>query len=775
MSTPGPHLRTPFIPSRGKDLGGVRLIDAVSTEGALVLADDLQWADATSLALLGLIARRISRLGMVLAYRPEEVSPDSPLAGFLAELPRLAGDPLVVPLGPLSHEAVIRLVSHEGLARTITQATDGTPFAVTEVVRALVAGRAVEWQPDGRWRPRSDKASGLALEAARAGQRRAIEARVKAQPSSGRQLLCLLALLGREAPSRLLAISGGFEPKKVLDELDALARAGLVRFAEAGWASAHDLIGETVAEGMARAERGRLHEMLAVGLGAVGSDPSELARHLAGAGDREKAAEALGEAARQRLARHASAEAEHLAEAGLALDPKPPVRSGLLEVRAEARARRGDLAGAREDLRAALAGQDRGAERSRLLARMAMMASGSEDLALAAELSELAISQAGNQPDARAEALFVGAIVDMNADRRARAQARFDEALALFERLGNARGIADILDGRAMAALLEGKLRPAAEAFDRVARLFMDSGELLRAVTPRASRGLALVWMGRPGEGLPDTDEALDLARTLGHPEGEAYALWCRSEALAAVGRTTEALESAGAALAIAERLGHGEWTATSLRGLGIARQAAADLEGAEGAFRQSLEVAEHHHLPHFESFAAARLASVLIGRGKLSEAEPMVARALATGLPLSLYEARLAQAQLAAARDDPGSQGLIAQALRSQKPESICQARRRSSSCSLLSLEPGRAWGDLDREGMAVSVGFRRGLSQALGSACHGEVGEEHVDGRLANRHLGDLRVLRPHLGRGGHGPPFGGALSSGGWVLSAAAQVES
>src|SRR5207302_5315865 len=129
---------------------------------------------------------------------------------------------------------------------------------------------------------------------------------------------------------------------------------------------------------------------------------------------------AFAEAAAQRLGRFAHREAEQVAEAGLALRPSDEVRSSLLEVRAEARAVTGDLVGAREDLRGALAGAPGGTRRSHLLTRMALLASGSEDLDRASELAELAIAEAGHHPAARSDALSVAAIIDMNADRRVR-------------------------------------------------------------------------------------------------------------------------------------------------------------------------------------------------------------------------------------------------------------------------------------------------------------------------------------------------------------------
>src|SRR5207244_7008760 len=97
--------------------------------------------------------------------------------------------------------------------------------------------------------------------------------------------------------------------------------------------------------------------------------------------------------------------------------PRAPVRSALREVRAEARARAGDLPGARDDLRGALASLPAGAGKSRLWTRMALLASGAEDLVRAAELAELAVAEAGQDAGARAEALSVGAVIDMQGGR----------------------------------------------------------------------------------------------------------------------------------------------------------------------------------------------------------------------------------------------------------------------------------------------------------------------------------------------------------------------
>lgn len=290
------------------------------------------------------------------------------------------------------------------------------------------------------------------------------------------------------------------------------------------------------------------------------------------------------------------------------------------------------------------------------------MFSGSDDLVRAANLIELALTEAGDDPAARARALAAGAIIDMNLERRARAQRRYDEALALFAQVGDARGVADIRDARAMAVFLDGEIDAAIDAFEQAAQLFVDSGNLLRVVTPRSTRGHALVFAGKAEYGLADTDAAIELANALGYLEGEAMAHWHRSETLTALGRVDEAIASAQQAVSLAARVGHRGWSATASRALGIAYEAAGDLAAAEAAFRRSVELSTH--FPLFACWAHSRLALVLIATGRLDEAARHVDEALVTGPPLGHYEARLAGCALARARGDADASSLLTDAI---------------------------------------------------------------------------------------------------------------
>ncbi|MGH8991151.1 MAG: ATP-binding protein [Acidimicrobiia bacterium] len=641
---------------------GTRVLGAAVGKGALVVVDDLQWADATSLGLLGLAARRVPEAGLLVAYRPEEVAVDGPVEHFLDDIRSVRAQVVEVPVGPLAREAIAALFADAELVAAVADETDCSPLAVAETVRGLSVEGTIELDARGRWAPCRPDAGGRAREVARSGERQAIATRAERQPADRRELLRLVALVGRETPARIFTRATGTAEAHVLDGLNALARSGLARLGDGGWAPAHDLIGEVVAERLDRAEGGRLHQLLARALQAEGGDPAEIARHLEGAGDRAAAAGAFSEAAHQRLLQYAGDEAGELADAGLELEPHPALRAGLLRTRAEARALRGDLVAARDDLRAALPSLPRGPERSRALARIAEITSALDDFVQAGEVIELALAEAGDDRRARAEALAIAAFLDVNRTEIEAGEARAAEALVLFEELGEPAGVASVVDLRAMAAFFRGRLTEAAVLFERAARLYRDTGQLMKVGLPHVMRGRILMVGGRLEEALEDAEAALDLERSLGQTEGEATALYVRTEVLCLLGKADEAWTDARAGLALGQASGHRESISMNLRAVATCRRATGDLDGAEAALRQSLEVAAGHPLQLHVT--AAVLASLLVERGHLDEAERYANQALGGGIGIPKFESRLVLAEVALARGDPDAERLAGEAL---------------------------------------------------------------------------------------------------------------
>ncbi|MBI3799183.1 MAG: AAA family ATPase [Deltaproteobacteria bacterium] len=130
------------------------LVQALTTEAPLVLVvEDLQWSDYSTLDLLAFLARRreTARLLFVGTYRPVDVIlRDHPLKGVkqemvmhgrCAELPlellteKVVAEYLSVRFG----EAAVRELSLQELARRIHQRTDGNPLFMVNLVDYLVA------------------------------------------------------------------------------------------------------------------------------------------------------------------------------------------------------------------------------------------------------------------------------------------------------------------------------------------------------------------------------------------------------------------------------------------------------------------------------------------------------------------------------------------------------------------------------------------------------------------------------------------------------------
>jgi DNA-binding SARP family transcriptional activator/tetratricopeptide (TPR) repeat protein len=639
----------------------VRIIAAAVEEGGLVLVDDVQWADSTSLSLLQALLLRVAGLGLVLAFRAEDVPEGGPVASFLASMLE-TGSARALALAGLSSGEMSELIADDDLVRAIAEETEALPMVVSGMIHKMSREGDLLLDGRGRWRLRPGTDPARAREVARGGAREVMIARIGHLPAGRKESIAMLALLGRETPARLVAAARKRDEGPILDALRSLSGVGLVRLGDGGWATANHLVTEVVIAGLPKEDRARLHGMLAIVLRQEEAEPSELARHLAGAGDREGAAVEFLEAAQRRLDQIANDEAVALADTALGLLPVPTVRSRLLAVRAEARRRRGDLAGARSDLDEALVGLGPGAVRARILGEMALLQARVEDPVRGGELASLAIADASGDPRARAEALAVGAVVDLSGGQLDRAERRSAEALALVEQAGDVVGMARILYCRAMATLIGGRIREAVVAFEGANAWFVEPGEALRLWNPQATRGHARALMGEAEEGLAEIDAALEWARMAGHPQAESSCRWHRAEALIVLGRTEQAIEAATEGLGIARDLGHKEWTAAGLLAVGVGWGAAGDLDAAEVALRDAMAVAERN--PLFASWAGARLARILVRKGDLHAAGSLLQDVRVMGVPLTLYEARLARAELASAQGKD-ARAMAAEAMR--------------------------------------------------------------------------------------------------------------
>ena len=236
------------------------LRDLAGTAGLLLMLDDLQWADAETLAILDYLAVTVTgeRILCVVAVRSEETAAAQPLLDRLAT----SSSGMTVEVERLSPSAVGGFIRATlatdaipaGLTTILDARAEGLPLAVEQVLADLVVAGALVGA-DGRWTV--VETGDLAVPS---GFQRLVERRLGRLDPVERTVVGAAALLGREFDWSMLSAAIGLDDAVVLSALDAAIAAHLVerRRGSTQLAFRHALIREGVLTGLSPKDRVRL-------------------------------------------------------------------------------------------------------------------------------------------------------------------------------------------------------------------------------------------------------------------------------------------------------------------------------------------------------------------------------------------------------------------------------------------------------------------------------------------------------------------------------------
>ncbi|MFC4912003.1 BTAD domain-containing putative transcriptional regulator [Actinomadura gamaensis] len=301
-----------------------------------VVLDDLHWADAATLELLGGGLGTRAPILVVAAYRADE---SGHLTETLASLARAT--PLRLALPGLDDEAVAELVRTECEADDetvagIAERTGGNPFYVRESARLLNGEGAL-----------------VALSEVPEGVRDVLRRRLARLPEGGVSVLRLAAVAGRESSVDVLVKAADADEDGVMDALDAGVIAGLLDEPAPGRVRfVHALVRDTLVADVSRLRAARMHARIADALEGSG-DIAALAHHYARAGS-PKAVGYCVRAAKLAEARYAHDVAVCLLRDAVANSTGPDERVELLGRLLRAQIRAGAVAAARETRREAV-------------------------------------------------------------------------------------------------------------------------------------------------------------------------------------------------------------------------------------------------------------------------------------------------------------------------------------------------------------------------------------------------------------------------------------
>ncbi len=369
------------------------------------------------------------------------------LPGIAARVTRLA----LEPLGAEAHAAVVEelLGLAPALSRTLRADTGGNPLFAVQTVTEWVESGALAPTPAGY-----AARSGVSLTVpptleALADRRIARIVDGLPDPAGARRALEVAAALGDAVDDgewRAACAGVGVAPSEALEA--ALYDAGIARAGRGGWLFAHAFVRRALLDRMRGSPRWAAVHRACAAAARVGRSPTtRRARHLIAAGALPEAIDALAVAAGERLdggdytrALELCAERAALIErAGLPADDVRRLRTWPIEISA-----------------------------LRFTGRPA------DSLALAARFDRAAIDPA--HLDVLAErARIRGARAAFMGDAEANADG-YQEAVALYHRLGDARGMARALHGLGWSRLLYGRFADAVEVMRRSRRVAAEAG-----------------------------------------------------------------------------------------------------------------------------------------------------------------------------------------------------------------------------------------------------------------------------------------------------------
>jgi tetratricopeptide (TPR) repeat protein len=295
----------PISPEHERD----RLFEAVSQfvtnisreAPLLVVLDDLQWTDQSSLLLMHYLARGVYRASMVIlgAYRDTDIDEKHVLSSVLTELNRerlLKSLPLKRMSSYDASEMIKRLLEQDEVpsefCELVYQKTRGNPFFVEEVIKSLKEEEVIV-RKENQWKV--EEVSKIEFPKT---VKSVIKARVGRLDDECQNLLTLASFVGNDFSFESLCGVTGFPEDKVLDLMEQMLKTGLVKErvirGQDVYSFADIIVRDVVHEEVSHLRHKKLHGNVGRALEKVYEKNvdehfGELALHFLEFGDQEKA------------------------------------------------------------------------------------------------------------------------------------------------------------------------------------------------------------------------------------------------------------------------------------------------------------------------------------------------------------------------------------------------------------------------------------------------------------------------------------------------------
>jgi tetratricopeptide (TPR) repeat protein/KaiC/GvpD/RAD55 family RecA-like ATPase len=299
-----------------------QFITNISREAPLlVVLDDLQWTDPSSLLLLHYLARGVQKTSLLLlgAYRSTNIDAKHPLTPILTELnrERLPQSVYLKRMSPEDISEVIKQMLEQDdvpleFCKMIYEKTRGNPFFAEEVIKSLKEEEII-YREENRW-----KIKEITKIEFPETVKSLIKARIDRLDNEHQNVLTMASLVGNDFTFSALQGVIGLEEDKLRKIVDELLKTGLLKHRvvreEDVCSFADIIVRDVVYEEVGTFERKKLHRSVGTALEKVYARKvdehlGELALHFLEGGDKEKALDYFLKAGEKAQKTYANAEA----------------------------------------------------------------------------------------------------------------------------------------------------------------------------------------------------------------------------------------------------------------------------------------------------------------------------------------------------------------------------------------------------------------------------------------------------------------------------------
>jgi predicted ATPase/KaiC/GvpD/RAD55 family RecA-like ATPase len=269
----------------------------------LVVLDDLQWTDPSSLLLLHYLARGVQKTPLLLlgAYRSTGIDSKHPLTPVLTELNR-ERLPQSVSLKRMSLDDISEMIKQileqddtpPEFCKMVYEKTRGNPFFAEEVIKSLKEEDVI-YRDENKWKIR--EVTRIEFPETVKG---VIKARIGRLDDEQQNVLTMASLVGNDFTFEALQGVTGSNEDKLRKIVDGLLKIGLLKHrdvrGEDVCSFADIIVRDVVNEEVGTYERKKLHGLVGTALEKVYAKKidehlGELASHFLEGGDKDKALE----------------------------------------------------------------------------------------------------------------------------------------------------------------------------------------------------------------------------------------------------------------------------------------------------------------------------------------------------------------------------------------------------------------------------------------------------------------------------------------------------